>query len=428
MQNITIKLAEAADFPAAAPLLFPSAQAPLKENGCILLAYPAEDGAKPCGALGALPQKAALRVISLFVEEDMRHTGIAAALIAEAETLAQSHEIPQIEFSYACTDEQALQMDAFFMKKGYPMPLAGETMFTIPLEELQNSAFFRLMQHAKPSRDILPLHAIPKRSLEKLPPYLSPDAAAGRLIPELCLGYVCQGQLTAMLVVTDTDGTLHLHSAYLAEKNHALHLMSLLRQAYETIQEKYSQYQQLTITEGSENGYHLILELLAGAKKSRSTLYTAVKAVSPTPPYLMPIEFAAAISRLQSYMDVFAEQGIATELTLPNGGMPYLELACGTDSLVLSYDIEETDELQFTLLAEYILPPSAAEQQARIEERLRADDVPYRILRTTAGEFFLRGSLSEGGDSAGFAPAQQIAAFILPFRAYIEKMLQEMQL
>lgn len=424
MEPITIKLAEAADFEAAAALLFPSAREPLSKGGILLLA---EQGEAPCGALGALEKEDLLEVCSLYVKEEARHAGIGAALLRQAEEEAKNRGFSQIAFSYSCTAEQALQLDSFFLKNGYPLPLRGDTMFTVALAELQESAFMKLIRHAKPSPHILSLRNLKKSQLAMLPPYLAPDAAAGVLLPDLCLGYLYRERLTALLLFTDTNGILHLNSAYLAEKAFAPHLMSLLKQALESIEKKYPHFQMLTITGGSQNGYELIQKLLAGAPTTRTALYTAIKEFPPLQMDFMPFDFSAAMVRFQDYAALLAEQGIGSELVMPNGGMPYLELPCAEEIFGLYYDISDKDgEMQFALLAEYCFPPLEETLRDEILAEIQAKGAPYfALLSDAGGDILFRARFEEGADSDGFAPESGIREFILPFRDDLQELMQK---
>lgn len=426
MEPITIKLAEAADFEAAAALLFPSAREPLAKGGIVLLAYRPE-GAEPCGALGALAKEGILEVCSLYVKEEMRHAGIGAALVRQAEAEAKNAGFSQIAFSYGCTAEQALQLDGFFLKNGYPLPLCGDTMFTVALAELKESAFMKLIRHAKPSSHIIPLRHLKKEQLAALPPFLAPNAAAGVLLDELCLGYLWQGRLTALVLFADTDGVLHLNSAYLAEKAFAPHLMSLLKQALDTIEQKYAHFQSLTVTGGTQNGYELIQKLLEGAPVARTMLYMTSKGFSPMQSDFMPPDFSAAMVRFQSYAELLAEQGIGSELVLPNGGMPYLELPCAEEIFGLYYDIsDEAEEMDFAILAEYCFPPLEESLRDEILGEIREKGAPYYALLSDAGgDILFRARFEEGADSVGFDAEGGIREFILPFRNYLDGLMQK---
>lgn len=425
MEPITIKLAEAADFEAAAALLFPSARKPLAEGGILLLA--AQGAEAPCGALGALEKEDMLEVCSLYVKEGARHAGIGAALVQRAEEEAKNQGFSQIAFSYGCTAEQALQLDGFFLKNGYPLPLCGDTMFTIALADLQKSTFMKLMQHAKPSSHILSLRNLKKSQLAVLPPYLAPDAATGVLLPDLCLGYLHREQLTALILFTDTNGILHLNSAYLAEKAFAPHLMSLLKQALEIVEKNYPHFQTLTVTGGTQNGYELIQKLLEGAPVTRTALYTAIKEFPPMQIDFMPPDFSAAMVRFQTYAELLAGQGIGSELVMPNGGMPYLELPWAKESFGLYYDISNKDEeMNFAILAEYCFPPLPESLRDEIFGEIQAKGAPYYALLSDAGsDILFRARFEEGADGAGFDAERGIREFILPFRDYLDELMRK---
>lgn len=419
MEQMTIRLAEERDLRPAAALLFPSAATTLMKEGRIWLAYL---GTSLCGALGALEKEDTLYVSSLFVAQEARRMGVGSALVREAEDWAKSQDFFAIEFAYHCTSEDVLQMDAFFEKNGYPLPLAGNVMFTVSLADLQKSSLSTLLAAAKPSPHIVPLWQIEKHLLTKVPAFLRLDEAAGKPLPELCLAYVHRNRLTAMIILTDTDGILHLNSVYLAEKIYAAHLMSLLRQAMDTLREQYPYFQTITVTGGTKSGYALMEKLLADVPLERCTVYRAKKELDDLQPDFMPIQHAAALVRLESFAEKLAQCGVGSALSLMDGAPPYLEAYFEEDTFTLAYAITEENELFFTLWIEYAFPPLEHTQRDRILAQLTAENTPYFGLLSETGNLLMRGSLAEGRDADGFDVEQSIHTLILPFRAYLQNL------
>lgn len=425
MDTITIKQIEPEQIQIAAPFLFPPAREMLAKDGIILLA---SDANTPCGALGAVLQEDTLHVCSLFVIADYRRKGIASALLEKAEALAAQEELPGISLSYACTAEQTAELNVFFAKNGYPMPIPSNIRFTVSIADLEKSTFAKVMQSAKPSSHIHPLRSIDKALLANLPDYVIPRADAGRPLHDLCLAYVQKNTLTALLIITDTDGVLHLHSAYLPEDTYAAHLMPLLKRAFDTVQEKYPHYQTLTLTATGEQGYTLIQKLLAGAPFSQSAVYHTIKTISPLPMGALPLRFTAALARFQSFAAALAQRGISSELLMLGSAPPHLEFSsdAAEEPIGLHYEIDGFDTFtDFTLLAEYAFPPLAEPLQNKILEKVNAETEPYYGILSEDGNILFRGSFSEGGDAQGFDVEKSIDAFVLPFQSYVKELKTE---
>lgn len=402
----TIKIEQTSHFSEAAPWLF--AGIDFDGNDLILLAKRDE---QTCGALGAKKEADRLLVCSLFIEADYRRNGIGTALVDAAEEWAEEKNLATIAFDYACPLEQTAGLGSFFMRNGYPLPLSGNTLFTVSLSQLEKSAAAAVLQAVKPSQNIYPLRSLARKLFAQVPDFLLPEAAAGRPLPDLCLAYVSQGRLTAMLVMAEVEGGLHLHSAYLAEHIHAAHLMALLKQAWDTVRKNYPQYETMTVTGATESGYALIEKLLTGAEVSRRIAYHTEKALFPMD--FMSPEYAAAIAHLQTIADILAMRGMTSALVMT--GRPYLELEADEKPFGLYVDAAE-----FTLLAEYTFPPMEKAAQTALLEKCNAPNEPFTAFLSEKGNLFLRGSFAIGDEAVSIEAEKSIDAFILPFCAYLK--------
>lgn len=431
MNQITIKIAELSDYKTVAPFVFAKARAELAKKGFVLYAC---EGETPCGAIGAVEKNGVFHVVSLFVAKEYRRRGIASRLMEELEKQAESLGFPGILVSYACTAETAPQLDRFFTENEYLTPEAGSTMFTVSLEEIENSAFAGMLPKINVSeKNIVPIRGLSKALLanmqENSPVFLSLTQAEGKPLSDLCLAYVMGNQVSAFLTMTDTNGVLHLHSAYLSDKSCAPHLMALLKTAFETIKKKYPQFQKMTVTGGSESGHALIEKLLSGTDLQQITVYTTEKEFFVHELPYLPASFSAAMVRFQALTDALAEKGIGSRMTILYGAMPYVEIPLeGNDTMMgLHYDITGTDGFEsFTLIAESILSVAETNRRNHILEQINAGSEPYYALLSDKGEILLRSTLDEGNDTQGLDTENTIDAFILPFRQYAEQLYKRL--
>lgn len=364
----------------AAPLLFRSQQTALRQNGLVLAAF---CGDVICGAAGALPADGALRLVSLFVDEPYRRRGVASALLRGVEAQARAMGLPQVSAAYACAPDQAAGLHRLFLRQGYLLPEAGETLYRLPLAGLQGGYFASL---PAPSAETM-VHIVPVRSLpaqaaaeyarlcrtEGLS-FLSMQHTPGKVLPPLCLAYVHGQQLCAVLTVCDADGCLHISGAYVAQAAWGKALVALLQTALRTVPQKYPQYDTVTVTAASTAGGRLIARLLAGTSPVLQTAYQTSK---PLPPMgePMPAGFDGVLARFNTLTQELAMRGVASRLMMPAGALPYLELdvAEGGQSVTLYYQAlggEDYEGFRLSAVTAFPAGDMDAAQQAALCARM----------------------------------------------------------
>ncbi len=432
MYDIMIKEIGSSGLQGAAPFLFASAREELSKNGRVFLAY--EDG-KPCGALGAVSAGSLLRVVSLFVEEGSRKKGAGSALIRQAEAAAEDAGFQSIGFAYSVPAEQADGLAEFFQRNGYPYPEAGEPLYTVALQELKDTVLAELLQKVTVTKNVCRLRSLSQKASDDLqrrigteiPAFLQPERSAGKALPDLCLAYVKKGRVTSFLTMSDTAGELHLDGIYLMDIFCTRHLLTLLKQALETVREKYPQYQTLTMTGATERGSDLIEGLLEGAEAEKKERYLTAKSLDKAAMPVLHQDFGAAMARFQSLAERLAERDLTPALWVTEGALPYLELPFGgsEEGLGLYYDIEGKERYEnFTLIGEVVFS-GAEEAVSRALKEIDAEEAPYYGILSEKGELLLRGVWEEGNEEKGFDGDTLAEAFVLPFLAYAEQLMQK---
>ena len=359
----------------AAPLLFRSQQAALRQDGLVLAAF---CGDKVCGAAGALPADGALRLVSLFVDEPYRRQGVAAALLREVEAQARAMGLPQVTAAYSCAPDQATGLHRLFLRQGYLLPEAGETLYRLPLAGLQGGYFASLpAPSAETMAHILPVRSLPAQAAaayaqlcqtEALS-FLSMQNAPGKVLPSLCLAYVHDQQLCAVLTVCDADSCLHISGAYVAQATWGKALIALLQTALRTAQQKYPQYDTVTVTAANIAGGRLISRLLAGTSPVLQTAYQTSKLVQPVKEPV-PAGYDGVLARFNTLTQELAARGVASRLVMTEGALPYLELdvAEGGQPATLYYQVQGGEDYEgFRLSAVVEFPTGdmdAAQQEA----------------------------------------------------------------
>lgn len=427
MSSISIKTAKVSDYKEVAPFVFAGARGELVKRGTVFYAC-VED--TPCGAIGGVERDGALQVISLFVAQEYRRRGIASLLLREMEGFAQNCGFPGIYASYSCKEEAAADLERFFLENDYTLPEAGNVMYTVSLEKLEKSAFAELLEKVAVSeQNIIPIRSMNREMLAELhantPEYLLLKQAAGKPIGELCLAYRQGNQITSFVTMTDVNGSLHLHSAYLSSGLRAKNLLSLLKAAFLTIRKKYPHYQTMTVTGSGQSGHELIKKLIEGAALEEVAVYTTEKVFAEADMEYLSTDAAAALVRFNSLMDTLAEKGYASRMVLLQGAKPYLEIPFAEDAFIgLHYDVAEDDMLlNFRLIAEYILCPQEEAQRERILQQIERDEEPYYAIVSDRGEILLRGTLSED-DSYGLDTETIIEGLVCPFSEYAGRLHQ----
>lgn len=425
MDEIWVRLLRKEEREQAAPLLFRSQQAALRQNGLVLAAF---CGDVICGAAGILPDSGVLRLLTLFVAEPYRRRGVAAALLREAEHLARTMGLPQISAAYSCAPAQASGIHRLFLRQGYLLPKVGETLFRLPMSSLQTCYFAKL---PAPSAGTM-VHIMPVRSLHgqaaaayaqmcrsEALSFLSMQHAPGKVLPSLCLAYVHGQQICALLTVCETDRCLHISGAYVAQAAWGKALMALLQTAFRTVQEKYPQYDTLTVTAANISGGRLIERLLAGAHPTRQTAYRTHKLVQPDA-MIFPAGFGGVIARCNTLTQELAARGVASRLVIAEGALPYLELDVteGGHRAALYYQVQGGDDYEgFRLSAVVEFPAEgmdAAQQDALCARMNQTWPAQAFVPETQPACIRLCGVLQE---KPQFDYQKVIDEFILPYLA-----------
>ena len=427
----TIKNIDKNDFQEAIPFLFSSATDELVKDGIILMAY---DNDIPCGALGMLKKENTMHVISLFVQEEKRGCGIGSELVSEAENIAEANDMTGITFSYACDRQKALVMDEFFAKNGYPMPVEGNTMATMRIADLEKSAFVELTKNIKSSsNNIYPFTAI-KGQLgenlkakveEKIPRYLTFLEIAGKPIPDLTTAYVNHGDVTSYVNITDTDGVLHIDAVYLDDSSEVMHLLMMLKQAYETIKTKYTQYETLTVTGKTDSGVGLIEKLLQGVPMERKAMYTAGKRLASKS--FMLNGYGEAVAFFNSFTDAMTEEKIATGLVMIEGQIPYMEVYTADEKVLFGlYYSQDNISEEREFIAESIFSVKDEETRSKLIDMVNEEDSPYYALMSEEdGYVLLRREYEIIIDDEDFGIEKIMQEFILPFRGYVQDIVEK---
>jgi len=425
----TIENIDKNDFQKAVPFLFASACNELVRDGIILMAY--DDGIA-CGALGMLKKDNTMHVSSLFVKEDKRNNGVGSGLVREAEQMADALGMTGITFSYACDRERALLLDSFFIKNGYPMPVEGNTMATLSIEDIEKSAFAQLAKKIKSSDNIIPFTAISGQVLENLkakvetriPRYMTLFEAAGKPIPDLTTAYVNHGSVSAYITITDTNGVLHFDAAYLDDTSETVHLLMLLKKAYETIRTKYTQYQLMTVTGKTESGTNLMDKLLQGVPMQYTSMYTAGKRLVSAS--FTPTGYGEAVAFFNSITEAMTEEKIATGLVMIDGQMPYMEVYTEDEKTLLGlyYSKGNISELSI-FTAESIFSVKDKWIRNKLIDEINAEEGPcYALVSNETGDILLRNDYEIFTDDENIDIEKIVQEFILPFRKYAQDVIK----
>lgn len=409
----------------AAPFLFRSQQAALQQNGLVLAAY---CGDTPCGAAGLLPDGDTLRLLSLFVAEPYRRRGAATVLLREAEKTARALGLAQISAAFSCTAEQTEGIHRLFLRQDYLLPEKGETLFRLPIADLRSSHFAALPAlSAQTQAHIMPIRSLPTQIAEEYfrhlqteeLSYLSMQNAPGKVLPALCLAYVQNQKIRALLTVCEADRCVHISGAYVSHEAWGKALMALLQAAFRTMQQKYPQYDTLSVTAASRAGERLIERLLAGTAPTRQIVYQTRKLVQPDA-LPLPDGFGGILARYNTLTQELAARGVASRLVFTEGALPYLELdlAAGSPCASLYYRVRGGDAYEgFRLSAVVEFPTTGMEAAQR--EALCA-----RMNETGTAEAFVPEAQPDCirlfdaiEEQSRFAYQKVIEEFILPYLA-----------
>lgn len=432
MNQITVNLMENSHFKEILPFLFPSTGEVLAKRGIVFSA--ALDGTT-CGALGAVEEDGVLKVVSLFVNEPCRGRGVAGCLVREAEQYAENRGLSEINFSYSAAEEKVHLLDRFFAKNGYPMPLAGNTLFTLSLENLKDSTFISYMEAIGTLANIYPLRSLGGQTLtdfqartgSEIPSYLTLEEAVGKPLHDLCLAYVKNCKVTAFITMTEVKGVLHLNSVYLSDEKYTVHLLSLIKQAYTTVLEKYPHFQTMTVTSATKSSYNLIEKLLEGVHVYRKTVYTVSKSLFSYERTFVPTGFEEALVRFQAITDVLTEKGVSSSLVVYNGSLPYMEIPLEDTDFVMGlyYDAKSNKEEEgFTFIAECVIAVEDENLRNCMEAKINEENEPYYCIVSSKGEILLRGMFEVGSDAGGMDMESIVDTFVLPFQAYAKCMMR----
>lgn len=425
MDEILVRLLREEERGQAAPLLFRSQQATLWQNGLVLAAF---CGDEICGAAGILPADGALRLVSLFVTEPYRRRGVAAALLQEVEAQARAMGLPQVTAAYSCASDQAVVLHRLFLRQGYLLPEAGETLFQLPLVDLQGGYFASLpAPSAETMTHILPVRSLPAQSAaayaqlcrtETLS-FLSMQRAPGKVLPPLCLAYVHGQQLCAVLTVCDADGCLHISGAYVAQAAWGRALVALLQTALRTAQQKYPQYDTVTVTAANTAGGRLITRLLAGTSPVLQTAYQTSKLVQPDA-MPVPTGYDGVLARCNTLTEELAGRGVASRLVMEEGALPYLELDVteGGRRAVLDYQVqggEDYEGFRLSAVVEFPTGDMDAEQQEALCARMDETGAAGAFVPETQPDCIRLCDVLQ--EEPSFNYPKVIDEFILPFLA-----------
>lgn len=402
------------------PLLFASAQEQLIQEGEILAAYWEDE---ICGAVGMVKKGNVTQILSLYVKDAWRRKGIGSKLVAEAVNRAGLQKSVSVSLEYSCTEEENIGITEFFLKNGFVASLPGSVLYYIPMNTLENSMFAsQRVILDKIENNISKIFELPQSmwDMDKIPDYMLPDRAPGRLRKDLCLAYVSKGEIRAFIVMCETkDQTLHLHSAFLEDSSYGGYLIGLLQKAITTIKEKDYHFQTLTVTGATIEGKKLIERLLQGAQIMKKTAYTAEYPLQKNE-FFQPAGFYGTYIRLNTLADALEEKEIDSDLVILDGVMPYMELPIeGTDSTVrIEYEALGGEEYTgFVLKAFYAfeIESESGEDSLDWENILHENIV---LLEGEEGERLLYGSYEE--DST-YDAERSIEEFIIPFIKCVKK-------
>lgn len=423
MNEISVRLLGEAERRQAAPFLFRSHQAELLKNGLVLAAYC--DG-EICGAAGASADADGIQLQSLFVAQPFRRRGAARALLDALERTAQDTGLRRIAVSYSCLPQQAAAIHALFLRSGYLLPEQRETLYRLPLRSLQDSYFatLPLLTNARQAH-ILPVRHLPAQAAEEYRryittdelAYLSPQNAPGKVLPPLCLAYVQDQHIRALLTVCEADGCLHISGAYIEQAVWGRALVALLQTALGTAQTKYPQYETLTVTAATPAGERLIEQLLAGAAPTRYTVYHTAK---PLPPSSLPAPpgFDGVLVRCNTLTEALAARDIGSRLVIEDGELPWLELDITKDGYYaeLHYDVQDANTYEdFRLSALAAFPTEGldtAQQEALCARMNQTGDAEALPLETQPPCICLYEEIVEKSEWDSDAA---IDGFILPY-------------
>lgn len=380
MDEILIRPLRGKERGQAAPLLFRSQQAALQQNGMVFAAF---CGDVICGAAGAIIDNGVLKLLSLFVAEPYRRLGVATALLQEVESTARAVGAQQISVTYSCTPQQAEGIHRLFLRHGYLLPEEGETLFRLPIANLESSYFATLPAlSAQTLAHIMPIRSLPAQAASAYVQmcqseefsFLSMQNVPGKVLPPLCLAYVQNNQICALLTVCEADGCLHISGAYVAQAAWGKALVALLQTAFRTMREKYPQYDTLTVTAANRSGQQLIERLLAGAEPTRHTAYQTGKLVQPDA-MIFPAGFGGVMARFNTLTQELAERGVASRLVMAQGALPYLELdvAEGGHCATLYYQAqggEAYEGFRLSAVVEFLIGDRDSAQQEALCARM----------------------------------------------------------
>ena len=429
MDEILVRLLRGEERKQAAPFLFRSQQAALQQNGLVLAAY---CGDVICGAAGVSPGNDVLRLLTLFVAEPYRRRGVAADLLREVENVARTMGLPQIYVAYSCAPEQARALHSLFLRHGYLLPEEGETLFRLPVANLKTSYFATLPAPSVATQEhIMPLRSLPAQAAlaysqlsqtDELS-FLPMKHAPGKVLPPLCLAYVHNQQICALLIMCEANGCLHISGAYVAQAEWGKALVALLQTAFHTMQEKYPQYDTLTVTAASKSSEQLIERLLAGAMLARQTSYQTSKLVPPDA-LIFPPGFGGVMARCNTLTEELAARGVASRLVMTEGELPYLELdiAQGSPYAALYYKVQGDEAYEsFQLSAVVDFPADgmdAAQQDALCARMNQTGSAEAFVLKMQSTYIRLYDAIQE---EPRFEYQKVVDEFILPYLAQAER-------
>lgn len=310
-----------------------------------------------CGALVGCRAQGDFEILSLFVDETLRHQGAASLLLRAAQGLLPKLQCGRISARYSLPRQQGL--GEFFAHKGFTVQAGGGKLFHLPLSCLRESALLRQPLPAL-SGAFLTLEQLGREQADLFRSRLrrqglgSWEVPGGKAQAHATWLYVANGQPAgycgcSLLV----DGSLYLSSFY-AESPHAHALQPLLTLTLRTIIEAYPAHQTMLIAAAEAEEEKIIRYLCREYEEAVEVEASCVAVWQPSTNERKKItmnfedmvpSFDILVPKLTALEGALREMGVESSLVLSGSQYPYLlsESTVGAQKFTTVFNYIATD-------------------------------------------------------------------------------------